>query len=687
MKNLNPDRHLALAAAGAPGTGPAQAMAEPTDLQPRQRIFGARPADDPCRPRARPAWRVLASRKTYPPRRVPAPNPSIFMPHTPSPAVSSARLTHRFVRRLGPHHFAHLRAVSEGLDVGECARRYLGIEHGHEAKTAHHEAVDAVRAVARRRGEAAWRLVGLTIRVPSGSPRPSLDAFAQQHDLDGFSESEVVKLYTEAFPADRQAARGQRLRERQLALLRRLEGLAAETPQLSDLVAGWFDEALAAKLVTAGLLTLGMLNARVSAGGRWFSALPAVGIAKARRIERHLATLMPREAQPPRALFALSATPTLWGAPSPSGACGAQTDGTSDIRVLEEVTQAALARPLLDVDSDLQAVQSWIQARAGSTATATLYQREAHRLLLWLQYECRGATLAQVSVADCGAFMAFLQHIPPRWISRVRAAPGQRGWAPFRGQLSHASCRQSIVIIASMFAWLQSAQYLSANPWVLVNQATGDDPGKKMLDTKALSEAAMFEVLRYLDAQAPSPSRARMRFILLFVEAVGLRSAELLSATLSNLRLEPEGWVMQVHGKGSKNRIAAVPGQALHALQDYLLVRGLGSIQAAPPTAPLLASAVDPMAPVGYQALYEHVKGWLAKAVRASSLPANERERLLGATTHWLRHTFGTRAIAREVPLDVIQAQMGHASIQTTTAIYGRAPIKRRVDELGKAFG
>jgi integrase len=143
---------------------------------------------------------------------------------------------------------------------------------------------------------------------------------------------------------------------------------------------------------------------------------------------------------------------------------------------------------------------------------------------------------------------------------------------------------------------------------------------------------------------------------------------------------------MQVRGKGSKNRIAAVPGQALNALQDYLLIRGLGSIQEAPPGAPLLASSLDPMAPVGYQALYEHVKGWLARAVRASSLPANERERLAGATTHWLRHTFGTRAIARQVPLDVIQAQMGHASIQTTTAIYGRAPIQRRVDELGKAF-
>ena len=613
------------------------------------------------------------------------------MTETPSSTAPAQAKTARFVRRLGPHHFAYLRAVSEGLDLGECARRYLGIEHGHEAKTAHHEAVDAVRAVARRQGDGAWRLVGLRIQSPVGMPQPSLEAFAQQHGLDGFSESDVLKLYAEAFPLERKTARGQRLRERQLALLRRLERLAAETPQAGDLVAGWFEEALAAKLVTAGLLTLGMLNARISAGGRWFSALPAVGIAKARRIERHLATLLPREVQPPKPLFALSATPALWGAPSPSRASDAKMDAESGDLVVANVTNAALPRPLLDVDSDLQAVQSWVQARAGSLATATLYQREAHRLLLWLQYERgeggRGATLAQMTVADCGAFMAFLQYIPPRWISRACAAPGTPGWAPFRGQLSHASCRQSIVIIASMFAWLQSAQYLKANPWVLVNQATGDDSGKKMLDTKALSEAAMAEVLRFIDAQAPSPSRARIRFILLFVEAVGLRSAELLSATLGDLRMEPEGWVMQVHGKGSKNRIAAVPGQALHALQDYLLVRGLSSIQAAPPTAPLLASAVDPMAPVGYQALYEHVRGWLAKAVRASSLPATERERLAGATTHWLRRTFGTRAIAREVPLDVIQAQMGHASIQTTTAIYGRAPIKRRVDELGKAFG
>jgi len=103
-------------------------------------------------------------------------------------------------------------------------------------------------AVARRQSDAAWRLVGLRIQSSVDVPRPCLEAFAQQDGLEIFSKSEVLKLYAAAFPADRKAARGQGLRERQLELLRRLERLAADTPQPSDLVAGWFEELLAVKL-------------------------------------------------------------------------------------------------------------------------------------------------------------------------------------------------------------------------------------------------------------------------------------------------------------------------------------------------------------------------------------------------------------------------------------------------------
>jgi integrase len=612
-----------------------------------------------------------------------------------------------YARRLGPHHFAHLRAIAEGLDTLDSARRFLGVEHGHQAKTAHRQTVEAVRAIARRRSESAWRLIGLAIALPAPPAQPSLDEFIAQRALDGWSEAEIRQMHAEAWPPDAKAARRQRLRARQLELLARLQQFDAETPLQGDLVDGWFDPALAAKLITAGMTTLGELKLAITTGGRWFQTLPAIGRAKAERIASHLATLLPETGVRPVFTLPVSgpalaaphfsgATPAA-GAAAPSGLQNPTAVSPASATVppaplrnaLQKTGPGATEAPeaaLLTVQNDAQAIEAWIGARAGSLATALVYRREATRLLLWLGREAGGRRLRQMNVADCRAFMAFLQHIPREWMSRARAAPGEKGWAPFRGPLSHQSQKQAVIITASLFAWLQAAQYLTANPWLLVNQKTGDDRQQKMLDTKALSEEASQEILRFLDAQPPGPSRERMRFILRFVESVGLRSAELLGARLGDFQKEPEGWVLQVHGKGAKNRIAAVPGQALNALQDYLAARELGSLDSAPPTAPLLASTLDPLAPIGYQALYEHVKGWLTRAIRASSLPQKECDRLRGASTHWLRHTFGTRAIARDVPLDVIQAQMGHASIQTTTAIYGRAPIRRRVDALARAF-
>ena len=133
---------------------------------------------------------------------------------TPTPTRPS-----RFVARLGKHHFAHLRGEGQGLDPAIAARHYLGIEHGHEAVTAHRQTVDAVRAVARRSSSgSAWRLIGLTIRPktqdalkppqkPAGSSAPTgrvrvltLEEFIEERDLDGWSEGEVLQMHTEAFP-------------------------------------------------------------------------------------------------------------------------------------------------------------------------------------------------------------------------------------------------------------------------------------------------------------------------------------------------------------------------------------------------------------------------------------------------------------------------------------------------------
>lgn len=607
--------------------------------------------------------------------------------------TSAYASTQRFVYRLGAHHFAHVRALAEGLDVVGSAQRYLGIEHGNQAQAASRQTVDALRTIANRRNEPAWRLIGLTIHVPSSSSQPSLHAFMEERDLDDWSEAEVSAMYAEIYPLDPKVNKRIRLREKLLDLLSRLEKQVAEQPRVDDMVSGWFDDLIAKKLIAAGMLTLNDLRERIMVGGRWYKALPAVGKAKAERIESHLRQLLVFDNAHLKSKFVL---PGLSVSISPISSSGAsQTTSTFQtfspplaLSTETDLNPGQTERPLslLTANSDIEAVRAWISARAGSEVTAKSYLREATRLLLWLKHACAGARLNDMRIEECSAYMAFLQHIPLQWISRVRSAPGQPGWAPFRGPLSHDSQHQAIVIVASMFTWLQSAQYLKGNPWVLINKKTGDDSERNVLDTKALSDMASNEILRFIDQQAPSPARSRIRFIVVFMSSVGLRSSELLRAKLGHLHHEPEGWMLQVHGKGAKNRIVHLPGQAISALQAYIETRGIASLESTPQDLPLLANIQNPLSHLGYQALYEHVKRWLGKAVLASTLPSHEKTKLLGATTHWLRHTFGTRAVALEVPLDVIQAQLGHASIQTTMDIYGKAPIKRRAEALSAAF-
>jgi site-specific recombinase XerD len=143
---------------------------------------------------------------------------------------------------------------------------------------------------------------------------------------------------------------------------------------------------------------------------------------------------------------------------------------------------------------------------------------------------------------------------------------------------------------------------------------------------------------------------------------------------------------MAVHGKGGKTRVVAVPEQARQALEAYLAARHLPPFESAPGGAPVLASTADPMEGITYSALYKTVKSWLRRAIDASPLRGHDREVALRASPHWLRHTFGTRAVEREVPLEVVQRQLGHADPRTTSR-YSRAQLDRLQAAVDKAFG
>ena len=106
--------------------------------------------------------------------------------------------------RLGLHHFAHLRAVAEGLSVAEAGQRYLGAERGGDARAAHRALVERVAAIARRRGDPRWRLLGIEIHEVAGGDAglaPPLHAWAEAQGLEDWPEAELQALHAERFGA------------------------------------------------------------------------------------------------------------------------------------------------------------------------------------------------------------------------------------------------------------------------------------------------------------------------------------------------------------------------------------------------------------------------------------------------------------------------------------------------------
>jgi hypothetical protein len=192
---------------------------------------------------------------------------------------------------LGLPQIAYLRSLAEGVSMVDAAARYLDVSVPEQARKAHRTIVEQVRTLARRRGDPAWRLIGVELgEAAAARPGvPSLTEWAEEEGLEGWRESELLELYKERFAASLSAAsvrrrnRNARLRERRLELLRELERAAADqTPQSSDFIAGWIDPTTAERLKEAGALTLADLQRGICSGRRWWYSIPAIGDTKAK---------------------------------------------------------------------------------------------------------------------------------------------------------------------------------------------------------------------------------------------------------------------------------------------------------------------------------------------------------------------------------------------------------------------
>ena len=498
-------------------------------------------------------------------------------------------------------------------------------------------------------------------------------------------------------------------------------------PRRQDSLAAWFKPRLAAVLRAEQVRNLGELMALIAVrGAGWWRPVPRIGVGKAARLEawlgQHAASLGELLRQPLPVLsgeLVLLSPDTSRLVPIERALLPSALDGHDGVNRNERFCQIA-AR------NDYQAIEAYLTKFRHQEKTRRAYQKEIERFLLWC-ITVRKTALSSTLQGDCEAFKDFLRQIPAAWLGPRRPRSDPR-WRPFVGPLSPASQRYAVQAIRFFFNWLVDVRYLGGNPWATVGDPAVARSILPLQIDKALSttlwdrlseNGGILDQLSHTDddslrlryklrgATAKLSMSAQFRLVraaLLLIGDTGLRREEATYATRDKLKplTDADGlWELDVLGKRNRWRTVFPSPRAIAALQAHWADRG-SDFSFAMVETPLLSPLSAPgtrtaalkhrdkegqMRDQGFSGdgLYRVIKTALRRiaADDGFSLSDEERAHLRQAAPHALRHTFGTQAAAGEVPLDVIQKVLGHASLQTTT-IYVQAEKQRSITELGK---
>ncbi|WP_420800189.1 phage integrase family protein [Paraburkholderia tagetis] len=462
-------------------------------------------------------------------------------------------------------------------------------------------------------------------------------------------------------------------------------------PQIADAIAQWFAPRAVRVLHAHGITTLADLTVRIPRRRQWWKAVPGLGMASARAIEAFFAA-WPALTEKARALVVATRRNDI--VPWESISLPHEVDGSAG------TFRAPVATCTLDASNDYEAVQTWL-ALHESPATQRTYRKEAERLILWAIVE-RGRALSSLTTEDALAYRTFLRHPSPRgrWVGPVRARTSP-DWRPFNGSLSARSVAHALSILGALFRWLIEQRYVLANPFAGVK--VRDATGTRVLDTShAFTEGewalvrTIADGLEWSSEGSPrwsAPAAQRLRFLLDFGYATGLRASELIGATLGHVETDPRGdhW-LRVTGKGKKRGSVALPPLAWDALARYLAERGLPVLPVRwNPQTPMIGSLdggthADSGTAISGTRLWMVMRRFFvlaALAIEADHAPLAEK--LRRASPHWMRHTHATHALGRGAELTTVRDNLRHASV-STTSIYLHSDEVKRARQIAEAF-
>jgi site-specific recombinase XerD len=257
---------------------------------------------------------------------------------------------------------------------------------------------------------------------------------------------------------------------------------------------------------------------------------------------------------------------------------------------------------------------------------------------------------------DLRMFRSFLEsrlgHVPtPAEVKRehiIQFGVSLREAAPL-------TLRRKYACLASLFGYLQDMGHAQGNP------------ARRLPLPKVTQPVPVFlseEMAQTLIAAADSPWTKAAVVLLL---STGIRRSEAVAITLYDLDLEERQ--LLIRGKGGKERVVPLTGQAVEAIRAYLPHRTKTESRH------LFVSAWK-----GHPLHGRCINRMLKIVIEKAGMEGQ------GITPHKLRHTFATHLIRTGADVRTVQELLGHADIQTT-ARYLHSDTRTKQAAVGRLNG
>lgn len=372
-------------------------------------------------------------------------------------------------------------------------------------------------------------------------------------------------------------------------------------------------------------------------------------------------------------------------------------------QTMEVSLASSRSHALGPVANDWEAAAVWLEhlrLRPLAPTTIQSYRNELAKVR-WYCETLAHPTPRLWSVKDAIAFISWLQDSAHGYVSPRSLPTDAPEWTPFKSVPSKASIATTLKVLNALFKFWVASGYIERSPMLGLGREASRTQKRVV---RSVAPQFMEAVFRHLEVSAGTQPRqflrmVRNRFILVLLERTGLRANEAVQANMDDIepvtdpRDQQTYWRLNVRfAKGGKESSVLLDSVVLDALRDYRTAFGFPSMPTGNErdTALILSVHTDSLrrrhdttirfsAPMmrrsrawrpirRRQTLWSIVKTEFketAAALRQQGY-AEQADHLEKASTHWLRHTFGTRLVQEGHNLRLVAQMMRHASIHNT---------------------